>query len=174
MNGRRIIVLLLASLALVAAGCGGDDSSEASGDTDTAVVEETTTEESTEETTSDDATQTTTEDDDVSLSGKCAEFAGLGAKISQAMAGGNAGLDEASALFDELASQVPDEIKADFQVIAANFAKLAEALKDIDLAPGETPSPDDLAKLQELTASLDSAEVQQASANIETWAQENC
>jgi hypothetical protein len=173
MNGRRIIVLLLAALALVAAGCGGDNSSEASGDTSTTVAEETTTEETTEETTS-DATETTSTDDDVSLSGKCAEFAGLGAKISEAMAGGNAGLDEASALFDELASQVPDEIKADFQVIAKNFSKIADALKEVDIKPGETPSAEDLAKLQELTSSLDSAEVQKASANIEKWAAANC
>jgi hypothetical protein len=172
MNGRRIIVLLLAALARVAAGCGGDDSNQASADTETTAVEETTGGEATE--TTSDTTSETTDDDEISLSGKCAEFAGLGAKISAAMSGGNAGLDEASALFDELASQVPGEIKADFKVIADNFAKLADALKEIDLAPGETPSPDDLAKLQELTASLDSAEVQQASANIEKWAQKNC
>ena len=169
MNGRRLMVLLLAALALAAAGCGGDDSSDASGDTDTTVVEETTTEETTaEETTAEDTTEETT------LSGKCAEFAGLGAEISQAMAGGNAGLDEASALFDELASQVPDEIQADFEVIAANFADIAEVMKDIDLAAGEQPSAEDLAKLQELTTSLNSTEVTQASANIQKWTEENC
>ena len=169
MNGRKLMVLLLAALAFAAAGCGGDDSSDASGDTDTTVVEETTTEETTaEETTAEDTTEETT------LSGKCAEFAGLGAKISQAMAGGNAGLDEASGLFDELASQVPDEIKADFEVIAENFADIAEVMKDIDLAAGEQPSAEDLAKLQELTSSLNSAEVTQASANIQKWTEENC
>ena len=165
MNGRKLMVLLLAALALAAAGCGGDDSSDASGDTDTTVVEETTTEETTTE-------ESTTED--TALSGECAEFAGLGAKISQAMAGGNAGLDEASALFDELASQVPDEIKADFEVIAENFADIAEVMKDIDLAAGEQPSAEDLAKLQELTSSLNSAEVTEASANIQKWTEENC
>lgn len=170
MKGRKLIVLLLAALALVAAGCGGDDNSEASGDTDTTVVEETTTEETTtEETTTEETTS-----DETTLSGKCAEFAGLGAKISQAMAGGNAGLDEASALFDELASQVPDEIKADFEVIAENFAEIADVMKEVDLAPGEQPSAEDLAKLQELTSTLNSTEVQQASANIEKWTEENC
>ena len=164
-------MLLLAALALVAAGCGGSDN-EATGDT-TAVVEETTTEDTSDETTTEETTGATT-DDDISLTGKCAEFAGLGAKISQAMAGGNSGLDDASALFDELADQVPDEIQADFQVIAENFAKIADALKDVDLSSGQTPSAEDLAKLQELTQSLDSAEVQEASANIEKWAQENC
>jgi len=175
MNGRKLMVLLLAALALAAAGCGGDDSNEASGDTDTTVVEETTTTEddSTETATEDDSTATATGDDDV-LGGKCAEFAGLGARISQAMSGGNAGLEEASALFDELASEVPDEIKADFEVIAENFAQIAEVLKDVDLAAGETPSAEDLAKLQELTTSINSTEVQQASENIEAWAQANC
>ena len=90
------------------------------------------------------------------------------------MAGGNAGLDEASALFDELASQVPDEIKADFQVIADNFADIAEVMKDIDLAAGEQPSAEDLAKLQDLTSTLNSTEVTQASANIQKWTEENC
>ena len=172
MNGRKVMVLLLAALALAAAGCGGDESNEASGDTDTTVVEETTTEDTTEETTSEDSTETT--DDDVALGGKCAEFAGLGARISQAMAGGNSGLDEASELFDELASEVPDEIRADFEVIAENFAELAEVLKDVDLSAGEQPSAEDLAKLQELTASMDSAEVTKASQNIEAWVQQNC
>ena len=169
MKGRKLIVLLLAALALVAAGCGGDDNSEASGDTDTTVVEETTTEETTTEETTEETTS-----DETTLSGKCAEFAGLGARISQAMAGGNAGLDEASALFDELASQVPDEIKADFEVIAENFAEIAEVMKDVDLAAGEQPSAEDLAKLQELTSTLSSTEVQQASENIEKWTEENC
>ena len=92
----------------------------------------------------------------------------------QGARGGNEGLDEASKLFDELASQVPDEIKADFEVIAENFSKIAEALKDVDLASGETPSAEDVAKLQELTSSLNSTEVQQASENIQAWAEENC
>jgi hypothetical protein len=170
MNGRKLIVLLLATFALVAAGCGGDDNSEAGGDTDTTVVEETTT----EETTTDETTTEETTTDETTLSGKCAEFAGLGVKISQAMAGGNAGLDEASALFDELASQVPEEIRADFEVIAENFAEIAEVMKDVDLAAGEQPSAEDLAKLQELTSSLNSTDVQRASENIEKWTEENC
>jgi hypothetical protein len=36
------------------------------------------------------------------------------------------------------------------------------------------PDPETLAKLEELGKSLDSAEVQQASANLEAWARENC
>jgi len=167
MNGRRLIVLLLAALALVAAGCGGDDSNEASGDTDTAVVEGTTTEETTEETTT---TETTSTDEDISLSGKCAEFAGLSAKISEAFSGGDADLGRAAQLFHELAQQVPDEIQADVEVIADNFDQIAEVLKDVDLASGETPSAEVIAKLQQ----LQSPKVVQASQHIADWAKKNC
>jgi hypothetical protein len=175
MNGRTLTVLLLATLALLAAGCGGDDSSEAGGDTDTAIVEETNGEETTDDATStdDDATETT-EDDDLDLTGQCAEFAGLGTRITQALSGGTQDLEEAADLFDELASKVPDEIKADFQVIAENFSKIAEAVQELDLSPGETPSTADLAKLQELTASLSSPEVAAAGERIQAWVAENC
>lgn len=173
MNGRRLMVVLLAALALLAAGCGGDDSNEAAGETDTTVVEETTGSDATE-TTDDSSATGTGDDEDAELSGECAELLGLGTKITQAMSGGNEGLDEASALFDELAGQVPDEIKADFEVIAENFSKIAEALKDVDVSSGATPSQEDIERLQELTASLNSEEVQQASENIEAWAEKNC
>ena len=165
MNGRRFGVLLLAVLALAAAGCGGDDDGdEAAGTTETAIVEET-------ETTDDDSTTT---EAGGALGGECAEFAGLSAKLSQALGGTSGDLESATGVFDELADQVPDEIRDDYQVLAENFSKLAEALKDVDLSAGATPSPEDLAKIQEVTQSLDSAEVQEASQNIEAWASENC
>ena len=69
---------------------------------------------------------------------------------------------------------VPDEIKDDYQVIAQNFAKIAEALKGVDLTSGQTPSPEALAKLQELSKTMNSAEVQQASQHIEAWVKEHC
>jgi hypothetical protein len=168
MNGRRWLVLLVAALALVAAGCGGDDSNEAGGDTDTdtAIVE------ADGEETTDDATETT--DDDDALGGECAELAGLGTRISQAVTGGNEGLEEASELFDELASRVPEEIRDDFEVIAENFSQVAEAAQELDLAPGETPGPEDLARLQELTESLNSPEVAAAGERIQAWTEENC
>ena len=69
---------------------------------------------------------------------------------------------------------MPDEIKDDYEVIAENFGKIAEGLKDLDLGSGGTPNAEDLQKLQELTASLDSAEVREASENISAWAEQNC
>jgi hypothetical protein len=175
MNGRRLTVLLLAVLALLAAGCGGDDSNEASGDTDTAIVEETTGADTTEqatETSGGEATETNA--GSTTLSAECAELASLGTKIAQAVTGSNANVEQASKLLDQLATKAPDEIKADVQVIAENFSKIAEKMKDLDLSAGGTPSPDDLAKLQELTASLSSPEVTKAGQRIQAWAEKNC
>jgi hypothetical protein len=168
MKARHLLLLLVAALALVAAGCGGDDSGEASGDTtETAVVETETT---------DDMT-TTDDDEDVAigdLSGECAQFAGISSKLAQSLSGQDADLDEAARVFDEIADEVPDEIKDDYRVIADNFAKIAEALQGVDLTGGGVPDPETLAKLEELGRSLDSAEVQQASENLEAWAREHC
>ena len=171
MNVRKLGALLVAALALVAAGCGGS-SNEASSDTTTA---ETTTEATTtaEMTTTD---QTSTESSGAgaaALTGKCTELAGLGSKLAAAMGGQDAGVADVSKLFDEMADQVPDEIKADWQVLARNFAKIAVALKGADLSSG-TPDAATLAKLQKLATTLDSQEVRQAAAHIEAWAKKNC
>ena len=174
MNARWWAVLLLAAFALVAAGCGGDDGGD-SASSDTTVVETDATETETDtETDTDTDTDTDTNSGGGVLEGECAEFAGLSAKLSQALGGTSGDLESATGVFDELADQVPDEIRDDYEVLAENFSKLAEALKDVDLSAGATPSPEDLAKIQEVTQSLDSAEVQKASQNIEAWASENC
>jgi hypothetical protein len=190
MNVRRLAALLVAALALVAAGCGGS-SDEAS--SDTATVAETTTEATTTEDTSTTEDATTTEDtsttedtttteettettggaDTSALTGKCAELAGLGSKLAAATGGQDAGIADVAKLFDELADQVPDEIRADWQVLARNYAKIAAALKGVDLSSG-TPNAATLAKLQKLATTLNSQEVQQAAAHIEAWVQKNC
>ena len=176
MSGRKLMVLLIAVLALVAAGCGGDSKSEATPATVETTVETDTVATDTnvaEDTTATDSTATTGIDTSA-LSGPCADLAGVSAKLSESLSGQTSDLASASKLFDELASQVPDEIKADYQVIAKNFAKIAEALKGVDLTSGQTPSPEALAKLQEVTASMDSAEVQKATQHIEAWVTKNC
>jgi hypothetical protein len=177
-NARRIAALLIAVLALVAAGCGGSSSDEASSDTETTVATETT---ATEDMTTTEDTTATTDDSETStdidlgnLSGECAQFAGISSKLAQSLSGQDANIEDAAKAFDEIADQVPDEIKDDYQVIAENFSKIAEALKGVDLASGQAPSPEALAKLQELSTSMDSAEVQQASQHIEAWVQEHC
>ncbi len=171
MKARRLALLALAMLALVGAGCGGDDTSDTSADANSTVVTETTGDDTNDV---EDLTETTGDDDIGQLEGKCAELAGIGAKLSQSLSGQSGDLDEASRVFDEIADEVPDEIKADYEVIAENFDKIVEALKDVDLTSGGTPNAEAIAKLQQLATTFDSPELREATANIEAWTQKNC
>lgn len=165
-----VIVLVVGALALAAAGCGGDDGGDAAAPAETTVEE--TIEETTETT---ETTEETTEDVDLGdLSGECTELAAIGAKIAQAAGAQGGDLDTSADYFAELADAAPDEIKDDLEVFAEEFGKFAEAIGGIDLSGGTTPSADDIAKIQEATAAFDDPRIQEASANIEAWAEENC
>jgi hypothetical protein len=173
-----LAALLIAALAVVAAGCGGSSNNEASSDTTTTVATDTTASTDTGTATDTTATDTgsagSTGTTVPALSGKCKDLAQLGTKLSQSMAGQTGDLEDASKVIDELAGQVPDEIKPDFQVIAKNFKKIAVALKGVQLKSGQTPSPAALAKLQQIVSSMDSPEIRRATAHIEAWAAKNC
>jgi DNA polymerase/3'-5' exonuclease PolX len=166
----RWLSVLLLALALVAAGCGGgDDESSASDDT---TIEETTT---VEETTTDDTTSEETTDTD--LSGvlgdeDCLALAGVGASIAQAFSGAVDSGDEAD--LDELASKVPEEIRADVETLARALATYSEEIQDIGIEAGATPSPEQLQELQAALASLNQEELTAASQRLEAWSQENC
>jgi hypothetical protein len=162
-----VVVLLL---ALAGASCGGDDD-ETAGDTDTVTLE-TTTDETTDETTTD------TDDTvgDSLASEDCQELINASASLSQAFgsAGSDGDLDDVSAFFEEFADDAPEEIRADFQILADGYEAYAEALADVDLQAGETPDAEAVARLQEALTSIDQEEVAAASTRISAWANENC
>jgi hypothetical protein len=167
----RWLSILVLAVALVAAGCGGgDDESAASTET---TVEETTTSDTT---TSED---TTTESTDTDLSGilgdeDCLALASVGATMAQAFSGASGSTDDNTEELEALADKVPDEIKADVQVLARAFATYADKLQDIGVEAGQTPSAEQLQQLQAAIASLDQEELTAASQRIEAWSQENC
>jgi ABC-type glycerol-3-phosphate transport system substrate-binding protein len=167
------IAVALTALVLVSAGCGGDD--EAASDT-TTLTDTTTDETTTDETTTGD---TTTDSDDLGslASGECAELIEAGTKLSEAFgAAGSADgdFDDVSRFFDEFADSVPEEIRADFQVLADAWEVYADVLPDVQVEPGQTPDPEALARLQEALASVDQQEVSAASQRISAWASTNC
>jgi len=167
-----LVVLCFGTFVFAAAGCGGDDDSLAD---DTTVTETTTTEETTEETTTEEETteEETTDTTETSASGSitenCEEFAKIGAQVSEAVTG-TADVDEIRTAFDELAAAAPEEIKADFEVLAEYMGAVADALSGVDVGAGETPDSAALAKL----AQIDAAEATAASTNISSWVTENC
>jgi hypothetical protein len=182
MHRKSILVLCLAlvgALGLVAAGCGGGGKKSAGETTTTnettasATTEATTTEAATTEATTTEATKTS------SLSGiasakNCQDLERLGQKFSTAFSGTSNGADlkKQATLFEEFADKAPSDIRADFQVIASYFSKIADAAGS--LKAGAKPDAATIAKLQKLSTEIDQAKLTQASQNITAWAQKNC
>jgi hypothetical protein len=170
---KLLVVLAVVLLALAAAGCGGgDDESSASGDT--TVTESVTDETTTEETTTAEETTDTGDLSGILADEDCLALAGIGATIAQAYAGGAGTAGEGTAELQALVDKVPDEIRADVQVIAEWYADYAAKLEDIGIQAGETPSADQLQQLQAALASFDQQELTQASERLSAWASENC
>jgi len=169
----RWLSLLVVAFALVASGCGGGSSESAA----TTVEETTTTSDSTAtETTTEGTTTDTTSTDLSGILGNedCLALASVGATMAQAFAGATGTTDENTAELDKLASKVPDEIKADVEVLAKAFATYSAKLQDIGIEAGATPTADQLQQLQAALASLDQQELTAASNRIEAWSQKNC
>ena len=163
------IVVAVLGLALVGAGCGGGDD-EAAGD-ETTIVTETTDTDGLE--TTDDAST-----DGADLSGilndeDCLALASAGAAFAQVFSGTGNSAESEEAL-DELASKVPDEIRADVQTLAQALAAYADKLKDIGLEAGATPTAEQLQALQAAIASFDQEELDAASQRIQAWTDKNC
>lgn len=194
---RIVVAVMFGSAVLLAAGCGGSSDNAS----DTTVAVDTTTEQteqtdaastdtsssadtSTEEAdTSTESTSTTgTISDAVAgaagLSAGCKKVANLSIQfsnaIAQASSGSNQDLQTTAKAFENFANQVPEEIRQQFKVIAAAFAKYVQVIKDLDLTPGKTPAADDIAKLTQASQALDNAEVKAANEAVTKWANDNC
>ena len=166
---RVLLLVLVLALLAVAAGCGGDDDDE--GDDAAAVTQ----------TSGDGSDDDAMEDDDGEdasglASDECEELAELSTKMGEAFSGtgGSDDIQEQAEFFEDFADETPEEIREDFQVIAEAYTKLADALEDADLQAGEQPDPEAIQKLQEATQSLDQERLNEASANIQKWSEENC
>lgn len=160
----RWMPLSLAALAILAAGCGGGGHKSAT--TQSAVT-----------TTKSTATAT------VSASGltglattaNCRQLADLSSTFSNALQGTDPkDVKKTAALLKQFADKTPAEIRPDFQTLAADYAKIADAVQGLDVKAGSTPDPKALAKLAKLSKEIDSAELAKAATNISTWAQKNC
>ncbi len=169
---RVLLLVLVLALLAIAAGCGGDDDDD-EGDDAAAVTQ-----------TSGDGSggdEEATEDDDGEdasglASDECEELAELSTKMGEAFGGtgGSDDIQEQAEFFEDFADETPEEIREDFQVIAEAYTKLADALEDADFQAGEQPDPEAIQKLQEATQSLDQERLNEASANIQKWTEENC
>jgi serine protease inhibitor len=172
----RWLSLLVVTLALVASGCGGGSSESAATTTETTAETTTTSDTTATETTTTDTTTDTTSTDLSGILGNedCLALASVGATMAQAFSGATGTTQENKAELDKLASKVPDEIKADVEVLAKAFATYSAKLQDIGIKAGATPTAAQLQQLQAALASLDQQELTAASNRIEAWSKEHC
>ena len=179
MNGRsRSLVLAAAVHAFVVAttGCGSKKKSATPPVTTTTAAATTTT---TSAATTTAATTTTSSSgsrfSSIATAGNCKQLSDLSASFSKAITGaGDNDFQARAKLLKEFADKTPSDIRPDFEVLASAFSKYADALKGIHFTPGKVPDAATLAKLQQLSTSIDQQAVTMASTHITTWAQKNC
>ena len=170
MGGMRRVgaLAVVAVLGLGLAACGDDGDDDAAQD-DTSDQAGTTEDES-----SDDALE------GFDFTGECAAFieafAGAGSAVGSAFSGADQDLEQVAEYFSEISEQVPDEISADFEVFAEAYAEFAQAMadSDVDFSDPESIDPEDMEELSALGEAFSSAEVQEASENIQAYMAENC
>jgi hypothetical protein len=173
----RWLSILVLALALVAAGCGGGDDDSAASD-DTTVEETTTTETTTDETTTEDGETTDTDADfdfaDEDCRSLVAAFLGVSQAFAAAAGGSDAELQEQAEAFAQYADDVPDEISADVETLAAAYTQYIEVLQDAGLQPGQIPTAEQAQELTEALESVGTANVTAASERLSAWTTENC
>jgi hypothetical protein len=156
---RRFLALLVLGSLLLAA-CGGDDGdgSDGAGEGDGGG------------------------DSDIGLidSAQCAEVAAAMAAAAGAMpaalSGSSADLEQSIEQMQSFAEAAPEAIRADMQVIAEGYARVAQVLADADFDPaaGEPPPPEVIAQFEEISQELDSAEFQAAVENVNAYFEGGC
>ncbi len=160
--------LLLVALLLVAAACGGGGKKSVATTAPAATVPAATT-----------AAIATVPTTTSSLAGlasakNCKELGDLGTKFSEAVSGTGTSTDvkKMAQLLQDFAAKTPTSIRPDFTFLAGAYSKIADAI--VNFKPGTTPDPAALAKLQKVSAEIDTNRLTQASQNIAAWLQENC
>ncbi|MGZ4390415.1 MAG: hypothetical protein ACXVZL_13640 [Gaiellaceae bacterium] len=157
-------------VAILVAGCGGGKKSAATQAATTTAAAKTAT-------TATTATATTGGSGLTGLAttANCKQLANLSSEFSTAMAGTDSkDVKKTAALLKQFADKTPSEIRSDFETVAADYAKIADALQGVSMKPGSMPSAKAMLKLQKLATSIDTGALAKASTNIGTWAQKNC
>ena len=171
MRSTALSVAALGALVVVLAGCGGGGH-KASTTTTTAAAAATTAKQTA---TTAKSAATASALSGLATSANCRQLADLGAKYSDALKGTDAAdVKKEAALLKQFASKTPSAIRPDFETVAADYSKVAEALQGVHLKQGSIPNPAALLKLEKLATSIDTQALAKASANIGAWAQKNC
>lgn len=105
---------------------------------------------------------------------KCPQLAGLYTAAAAALTGSSNNVAKEVQTLQQYAGKTPSAIRADFETLAAAFAKVASGTKGMHLSSGGALNPAALAKLEALGAQLNSPALSKAEQAIGTWATQNC
>ncbi len=174
-----LFVALAALLSVAVTACGDDDTTNASSDSSTTTTAGT----------KGDSEQAAEDAAGAALGAKCSflgKIAGTGfdqAFDPTAMMGSGQGEVDFGAMYGPLADQLtqvadaaPDEIADSFHTLADSFKQVADQLKgvSIDFSDPQNMDPEALAKLQAVGSTMDTAEFQAASDEVDAWISANC
>jgi hypothetical protein len=128
-------------------------------------------------TTTSEATETETETSASGsfASGDCLKLSDATSKLGEAAGATGKGaesLEKSAELYQQLVAEIPEAIRPDVQVVANAYSKYVDAVKDLDLESGKTPSVQDLTKIQQALAAIVTPEVIASSQHIATWTQQ--
>ena len=159
--------LLLLALALAAAGCGGGGKKS----TTAAAAEPT----------SSSATTTTTESSGTTTGGgstttkskSCKHLTSLAQRVSAAFSNSNGkNIQQNARILKQFADQTPDAIRSDFELLANDVQKIADAFHGVKNP--NSPTPAERQKIQQVAATIDQAKLTAAIRRITVWSQNNC
>jgi cytoskeletal protein RodZ len=108
----------------------------------------------------------------------CAQLASLAAKASQAFA--SSGANSKAALANEadvlkaLSAAAPSEIRGDFTTFADAYVKFAAVFAKSGFTVGKTPTPAQIAALQNAAKTFQAPKLIQAEAHLNAWSRKNC
>lgn len=105
-----------------------------------------------------------------------AAFLGAAGGLGGIFAGTGDDLGDNVEALERFGEGAPDEIKADFEIVAEFYTDLVKAMAEIGFDPtgGEQPTDEQMEALAEIGEKFEDSDFEAASVRITTWFEENC
>ena len=84
-------------------------------------------------------------------------------------------LEELQDSLEELDASIPEEVSEDFEVIKEAYQEFGEAMSEVDFTDPQALLDEDISQqMEDASALIETPEVEEATANIEAYFEENC
>lgn len=101
-------------------------------------------------------------------------FVAASASLGAVLGGDSKQFESSVAELEKWANSAPSAIQKDIKVVAAAYTSYAKALKDAGYKPGVVPDAKVMSAMEKASASLESADFEKASANVDAWFEKEC